>query len=144
MRLKRRRLTGRKKPLKSIYSAFDEAGAIAILGFFTQNLPLRTTFNQFRGGPNGQRAGYSLGNESRLVVWVIFWFIVARFVLYSVRRDENANGMLDMPNPLSFRHDIVCAEHCLIDGLPHDQPVELCSGDLRVSNRKQVAIRPPL
>jgi hypothetical protein len=64
--------------------------------------------------------------------------------LYSVRRDEDANGLLDIPGALSSRQDIVCAEHRLIDGFPHDQPVELCSGDHRVADRQQVAIRPPL
>src|SRR5258706_6165220 len=61
-----------------------------------------------------------------------------------VRRDEDANGLLDMADPLSFRQDIVCAEHRLIDGFPHYQPVELCRGDHRVADRQQVAIRPPL
>src|SRR5258707_15244803 len=61
-----------------------------------------------------------------------------------VRRDEDANGLLDMADPPSFRQDIVCAEHRLIDGFPHYQPVELCRGDHRVAERQQDAIRPPL
>ena len=64
--------------------------------------------------------------------------------LASVRRNEDANSLVDMPDPLSLRQDIVWAEHRLIDRFPHDQPVELSSGDHCVADRQQAAIRPPL
>src|SRR5258707_12893178 len=61
-----------------------------------------------------------------------------------VRRDEDANGLLDMADPPSFRQDIVCPEHRLIDGFPHYQPVELCRGDHPVAVRQTVGISPTL
>ena len=64
--------------------------------------------------------------------------------LDSVRRNEDANGLLDMLVPCVFGQNIVCVEHRLIDGFPHYQPVELGSGDQRVADRQQVAIRPSL
>jgi hypothetical protein len=105
---------------------------VALLGAKRPKLAKTIISQKTRTASNGRETEL-LGVSARVVT-----------PLYSVRRDEDANGLLDMPDPLSLRQDIVCAEHRLIDGVPHDQPVELGSGDHRVADRQQAAIRPPL